>query len=299
MGLLSLNLPVIGQSSATEDQKVRDALAAIQTDYNGNLTDANISATAGIQVPSLLGAHAIVSQFGTYQVINAPGGAWHVYANGRRVFVKASAAPAPAPGPAAAGGRRLPAGPRHLRPRRPVLRRAGAAAVPEEPAARELRHGAHPRHDAAQRGARQMRAQQPLDEGKAQVGASKAGPVLLDGARQPARVDREDVRATPVAGADAVRAGRAGKSRRTGGARAGLHPRRRRRSGPRRGPADRPGHLGRRRGGVGRGDTGRADDGRGVRAPVAAPKIKLPTAAPRVVRSVRQPTTRARRPRRR
>jgi hypothetical protein len=49
MGLLSLNLPVIGQSSATEDQKVRDALASIQTDYNGNVTDANISATAGIQ----------------------------------------------------------------------------------------------------------------------------------------------------------------------------------------------------------------------------------------------------------
>jgi hypothetical protein len=53
MGLLSLNLPVIGQSSATEDQKVRDALAAIQTDYNGNLTDANISATAGIQESKL------------------------------------------------------------------------------------------------------------------------------------------------------------------------------------------------------------------------------------------------------
>jgi hypothetical protein len=53
MGLLSLNLPVIGQSSATEDQKVRDALAAIQTDYNGNLTDANISATAGIQQSKL------------------------------------------------------------------------------------------------------------------------------------------------------------------------------------------------------------------------------------------------------
>jgi hypothetical protein len=49
MALLSLNLPVIGQSSATEDQKTRDALAAIQTDYNGNITDANIAATAGIQ----------------------------------------------------------------------------------------------------------------------------------------------------------------------------------------------------------------------------------------------------------
>jgi hypothetical protein len=53
MGLLSLNLPVIGQSSATEDQKVRDALSTIQTDYNGNISDANIAATAGIQQSKL------------------------------------------------------------------------------------------------------------------------------------------------------------------------------------------------------------------------------------------------------
>src|SRR3954449_9865465 len=41
MGLLSLNLPVIGQSSATEDQKTRDALTAIQTLVNGNLDQVN------------------------------------------------------------------------------------------------------------------------------------------------------------------------------------------------------------------------------------------------------------------
>jgi hypothetical protein len=39
---LSLNLPVIGQSSATEDQKTRDALSAIQTLLNGNLDTANL-----------------------------------------------------------------------------------------------------------------------------------------------------------------------------------------------------------------------------------------------------------------
>jgi hypothetical protein len=42
MTLLSLNLPVIGQQSATEDQKVRDALAAIQTGVNGNLDETNL-----------------------------------------------------------------------------------------------------------------------------------------------------------------------------------------------------------------------------------------------------------------
>src|SRR4051812_31591738 len=42
MGLLSLNLPVIGQSSATEDQKIRDALASLQTGVNGNLDEANV-----------------------------------------------------------------------------------------------------------------------------------------------------------------------------------------------------------------------------------------------------------------
>lgn len=42
MGLLSLNLPVIGQGSATEDQKVRDALSALQTLANGNLDEANV-----------------------------------------------------------------------------------------------------------------------------------------------------------------------------------------------------------------------------------------------------------------
>jgi hypothetical protein len=41
MGLLSLNLPVIGQSSATEDQKIRDGLASIQTLLNGNVDEAN------------------------------------------------------------------------------------------------------------------------------------------------------------------------------------------------------------------------------------------------------------------
>jgi hypothetical protein len=41
MGLLALNLPVIGQSSATEDQKVRDALSSIQTLLNGNVDEAN------------------------------------------------------------------------------------------------------------------------------------------------------------------------------------------------------------------------------------------------------------------
>jgi hypothetical protein len=42
MALLSLNLPVIGQQSATEDQKTRDALAAIQTGVNGNLDETNV-----------------------------------------------------------------------------------------------------------------------------------------------------------------------------------------------------------------------------------------------------------------
>jgi hypothetical protein len=42
MGLLSLNLPVIGQQSATEDQKVRDGLSTIQTLLNGNVDEANV-----------------------------------------------------------------------------------------------------------------------------------------------------------------------------------------------------------------------------------------------------------------
>jgi hypothetical protein len=79
MGLLSLNLPVIGQSSATEDQKVRDALAAIQTDYNGNLTDANIAAAAGIQESKLANGTAGMARgsfhaFRSASVVVATGG---------------------------------------------------------------------------------------------------------------------------------------------------------------------------------------------------------------------------------
>lgn len=66
MGLLSLNLPVIGQSSATEDQKTRDALAAIQTVVNGNLDAANISTTFsnGNAEPA----------FSTFKVLHRPNG---------------------------------------------------------------------------------------------------------------------------------------------------------------------------------------------------------------------------------
>jgi hypothetical protein len=71
MGLLSLNLPVIGQSSATEDQKIRDALAAIQTDSNGNVTDANISATAAIQESKLANGVNGMSRGAFYAYRNA------------------------------------------------------------------------------------------------------------------------------------------------------------------------------------------------------------------------------------
>jgi hypothetical protein len=77
MALLSLNLPVIGQQSATEDQKVRDALAAIQTGVNGNLDETN--------VPNLTAA------FTSYEL--AWIGSAHVSA-GAGTYILGSAAPA-------------------------------------------------------------------------------------------------------------------------------------------------------------------------------------------------------------
>jgi hypothetical protein len=82
MGLLSLNLPVIGQSSATEDQKVRDALASLQTGVNGNLDEAN--------VPNLAAA------FTTYKPPIAWGGGVIVVGAGGTYLLTGGAHPAAA-----------------------------------------------------------------------------------------------------------------------------------------------------------------------------------------------------------
>jgi hypothetical protein len=227
-----------------------------------------------------------VSQYGTYQVINAPGGAWHVYSDGRRVFVKASAAPAPAPGPqqqAVADYQQAPAA------------YAPDAQYYAEQAQRLFQKNqqlasfdtAHTRDTTQLNEAlRQMREQQPLDQGKAQVGANKAGLFYSTAlgnqlgsiaktyaqrqARAAARAALEQGYTLDDAAAQAAAADR---------------------------------QIGR--------DTSAADAGAlvaetptapttvaAVRAP-AAPTVRLPSVAPRVVRTVRQPTTRARRPRRR
>jgi hypothetical protein len=44
MANISLTLPTIGAPNTTEDVKVRNALAAIQADYNGGINDTNIAA---------------------------------------------------------------------------------------------------------------------------------------------------------------------------------------------------------------------------------------------------------------
>jgi hypothetical protein len=55
MGLLSLNLPIIGQLNSTEDPKILTALTSIQTLVNGNLDAANTS-------HALFGAYRTVEQ---------------------------------------------------------------------------------------------------------------------------------------------------------------------------------------------------------------------------------------------
>src|SRR3954468_17213769 len=123
-----------------------------------------------------------VSAYGTYQVVPAAGGAWHVYSNGRRVFVKAqAAAPAPAaPAPAAAPDPPAPTQQQAVAD----YQAAPAAPVPDaqyyaEQAQKLFQKQqqlqsfdtAHTR-DTTQlsEALRQMREQQPLDQGKASVG---------------------------------------------------------------------------------------------------------------------------------
>jgi hypothetical protein len=239
-----------------------------------------------------------VSQYGTYQVINAPGGAWHVYSDGRRVFVKASAAPAPAPGPqqqAVADYQQAPAA------------YAPDAQYYAEQAQRLFQKNqqlasfdtAHTRDTTQLNEAlRQMREQQPLDQGKAQVGANKAGLFYSTalgnqlGSIAKTYAQRQSQAQTQYAQAEQARAA----------ARAALE------QGYTLDDAAAQAAAADRQ--IGR-DTSAADAGAlvaetptapttvaAVRAP-AAPTVRLPSVAPRVVRTVRQPTTRARRPRRR
>jgi hypothetical protein len=240
------------------------------------------------------------SAYGTYQVVPAPGGAWHVYSNGRRVFVKASAAPAAA----------QPAVPTQQQAVQTYQQAPGELAPDAQYYAEQAQRlfqknqqlatfdTAHTR-DTTQlsEALRQMREQQPLDQGKAQVGASKAGlfygTALGNQLGQIAKTyaQRQSQAQTSYQQAeDARTAARAaleqGYTLDDAAARAAA--------------ADRQ---------IGR-DQSAADAGAlvaetpaapttvaAVRAPTA-PKVKLPT-TPRVVRSVRQPTTKARRPRRR
>jgi hypothetical protein len=121
-----------------------------------------------------------VSAYGTYQVVPATGGAWHVYANGRRVFVKAQAA-APAAAPAAAQPTQQQAvqtyqqAPGDLAPDAQYYAEQAQRLFQKNQQIASF-DTAHTR-DTTQlsEALRQMRAQQPLDQGKAQVGASKAG----------------------------------------------------------------------------------------------------------------------------
>jgi hypothetical protein len=241
-----------------------------------------------------------VSQFGTYQVIPATGGAWHVYANGRRVFVKASGTPAaPAPGPQQQAVADYQQAPASYAPDAQYYADAAQRLFQKNQQLASF-DTAHTRDTTQLNEAlRQMRAQQPLDEGKASVGASKAGLFYSTalgnqlGSIAKTYAQRQSTAQTQYAQAEQARAA----------ARAALEQ-----GYTLDDAAARAAAIDRQ---IGR-DTSAADTGAlvaetpvapttvaAVRAPVAAPKIKLPTAAPRVVRSVRQPTTRARRPRRR
>lgn len=239
------------------------------------------------------------SQYGTYQVIPATGGAWHVYPGGRRVFVKASAAPAPGPQQQAVADYQQP----------PASYAPDAQYYAEK--AQRLFQGqqqlgqldtAHTRDQTQlQEALRQMGAQQPLDEGKAKVGASKAGLFYgsalgnqLGSIAQTYAQRRSSAQSTYAQAETARAAARAaiqqGYTLDDAAAQAAA--------------ADRQ---------IGR-DTTAADAGSlvaetptapttvaAVRAAAGptAPKVRLPSVAPRVVSVRRQPTTRARKPRRR
>jgi hypothetical protein len=244
-----------------------------------------------------------VSAYGTYQVVPAAGGAWHVYSNGRRVFVKAQAA-APAPAQPAVPTQQQSVA---------AYQQAPAELAPDaqyyaEQAQRLFQKNqqlasfdtAHTR-DTTQltEALRQMREQQPLQEGQAQVGASKAGlfygSALGNQLGQIAKTyaqRQSQAQTTYQQAEDARTAARAaleqGYTLDDAAARAAAVDRQ-----------------------IGR-DQSAADAGALVaETPVApttvaavrppAPAVRRAVAAPRVIRSVRQPTTRApaRRPRRR
>jgi hypothetical protein len=248
-----------------------------------------------------------VSAYGTYQVIPAAGGAWHVYAGGRRVFVKAHAA-APAPAPAAA-----PAPTQQQAVQ--TYQQAPAEFAPDaqyyaEQAQRLFQKNqqlasfdtAHTR-DTTQlsEALRQMREQQPLQEGQATVGANKAGlfygSALGNQLGQIAKTyaqRQSQAQTTYQQAEDARAAARAaleqGYTLDDAAARAAAVDR----------------QIGRDQSAADAGalvaETPTAPTTVAAIQPPAAPKIKLPAVrAPRVVRSVRQPTIRApaRKPRRR
>src|SRR3954464_3244790 len=111
-----------------------------------------------------------VSQYGTYQVIPAAGGAYHVYANGRKVFVKASAAPAP--GPQQQAVQTYQQAPGELAPDAQYYAEQSQRLFNKQQQLGQFAT-AHTRDQTQlQEALRQMGAQQPLDEGKASVGAN-------------------------------------------------------------------------------------------------------------------------------
>jgi len=59
MGQISLTLPTVGAPNTTEDVKVRNALQAIQTDYNGNLSESNFAAGALTEAKMATGANGL------------------------------------------------------------------------------------------------------------------------------------------------------------------------------------------------------------------------------------------------
>jgi hypothetical protein len=242
-----------------------------------------------------------VSAYGTYQVVNAPGGAWHVYPGGRRVFVKAhTAAPAaPAPPTQQQAVQSYQQAPAEFAPDAQYYADAAQRLFQKNQQLASF-DTAHTR-DTTQlsEALRQMREQQPLQQGQAQAGANKAGLFYSTalgnqlGSIAKTFAQRQSQAQTSYQQAeDARTAARAaleqGYTLDDAAARAAA--------------ADRQ---------IGR-DTSAADAGAlvaetptapttvaAVRPP--APAVRRPAAAPRVVRSVRQPTTRApaRRPRRR
>lgn len=107
------------------------------------------------------------------QVVPAPGGAWHIYPNGRKVFVKAggSTAVTAVPGTAGAPG----SGPAQFSPDSQYFQWDAAAQAKKQVDLADNDAQGTTNVTARDEALRQLKAQQPVDESAASTGANRSG----------------------------------------------------------------------------------------------------------------------------